>query len=121
MCEPVEERCGHLCIAKDLCTLGEAKVGGHELGRSGVSGFVDTRFDERLGSAALISIISAARAAAASQVEDETAADVPKDVGDDLADATDSVIGEYLSIGPVIYVDLGARVTVMVDRDLEIF
>jgi type IV secretory pathway VirB10-like protein len=35
--------------------------------------------------------------------------------------ATDSVIGDYLSIGPVIYVDQGARVTVMVDRDLEIF
>ena len=42
-------------------------------------------------------------------------------MGDDLADATDSVIGEYLSIGPVIYVDQGERVSVMVDRDLEIF
>jgi len=31
------------------------------------------------------------------------------------------VISDYLSIGPVIYVDQGARVTVMVDRDLEIF
>ena len=50
-----------------------------------------------------------------------TTADVLEDVGDDLADATDSVIGDYLSIGPVIYVDQGARVTVMVDRDLEIF
>ena len=48
-------------------------------------------------------------------------AEVLQDVGDDLADATDSVIGEYFSIGPVIYVDQGARVTVMVDRDLEIF
>ena len=71
--------------------------------------------------AALISIISAAPSVAAAQVEDETTADVLEDVGDDLADATDSVIGEYLSIGPVIYVDQGARVTVMVDRDLEIF
>ena len=44
-----------------------------------------------------------------------------EDIGNDLADATDSVIGDYLSIGPVIYVDQGARVTVMVDRDLEIF
>ncbi len=83
---------------------------------------MDTRFDERFGSAALISIISAAPpSVAAAQVEDETTADVLEDVGDDLANATDSVIGEYLSIGPVIYVDQGARVTVMVDRDLEIF
>ena len=102
-------------------TIQISSFGGDELGRSGVSGFVDTRFDERFGSAALISIISAAPSVAAGQVEDETAADVLEDVGDDLADATDSVIGEYLSIGPVIYVDQGARVTVMVDRDLEIF
>ena len=64
---------------------------------------------------------SAAPSAAAVNVQHETAADVLEDVGDDLADATDSVIGDYLSIGPVIYVDQGARVTVMVDRDLEIF
>ncbi|KHQ50043.1 TrbI/VirB10 family protein [Mameliella alba] len=95
--------------------------GGDALGRSGVTGFVDTRFDERFGSAALISIISAAPGAASAQVDDKTTGDVLKDVGDDLADATDSVIGDYLSIGPVLYVDQGARVTVMVDRDLEIF
>ena len=102
-------------------TVQISSFGGDELGRSGFTGFVDTRFDERFGSAALISIISAAPSVAAAQVEDETTADVLEDVGDDLADATDSVIGEYLSIGPVIYVDQGARVTVMVDRDLEIF
>jgi type IV secretion system protein VirB10 len=102
-------------------TVQISAFGGDALGRSGVTGFVDTRFDERFGSAALISIISAAPSVAAAQVENETTADVLEDVGDDLADATDSVIGEYLSIGPVIYVDQGARVTVMVDRDLEIF
>ena len=102
-------------------TIQISSFGGDELGRSGVTGFVDTRFDERFGSAALISLISAAPSAAAANVQDETAADVLEDVGDDLADATDSVIGDYLSIGPVIYVDQGARVTVMVDRDLEIF
>jgi len=102
-------------------TIQISSFGGDELGRSGVTGFVDTRFDERFGSAALISIISAAPSVAAAEAEDETTARVLEDVGDDLADATDSVIGEYLSIGPVIYVDQGARVTVMVDRDLEIF
>ena len=102
-------------------TVQISSFGGDELGSSGVTGFVDTRFDERFGSAALISIISAAPSVAAAQVEDETTGDVLEDVGDDLANATDSVIGEYLSIGPVIYVDQGERVTVMVDRDLEIF
>jgi len=108
-------------ILPDNQTIQISSFGGDELGRSGVTGFVDTRFDERFGSAALISLISAAPSAAAANVQDETTADVLEDVGDDLADATDSVIGDYLSIGPVIYVDQGARVTVMVDRDLEIF
>ena len=102
-------------------TIQISSFGGDELGRSGVTGFVDTRFDERFGSAALISLISAAPNAAAASVQNETTASVLEDVGNNLADATDSVIGDYLSIGPVIYVDQGARVTVMVDRDLEIF
>lgn len=102
-------------------TVQISSFGADELGRSGITGFVDTRFAERFGSAALISLISAAPSVAANQTEDEIAEDVLEDIGDDLADATDSVIGEYLSIGPVIYVDQGARITVMVDRDLEIF
>lgn len=102
-------------------TIQISAFGADELGRSGTTGFVDTRFAERFGSAALISLISAAPTVAANETEDELAEDVLEDIGDDLADATDSVIGEYLSIGPVIYVDQGARITVMVDRDLEIF
>ncbi|MEH6523734.1 TrbI/VirB10 family protein [Sulfitobacter sp.] len=102
-------------------TVTITSFGGDELGRSGVSGVVDTRFRERFGSAALISLITALPGAAAAQVEDEASAEVLEDVGDDLADSTDSVIGEYLAIGPVIYVDQGSRITVMVDRDLEIF
>lgn len=98
-----------------------SSFGGDELGRSGTTGFVDTRFDERFGSAALISLINALPGAAAAQVDDDTSAEVLEDVGDDLSDATGSVIDDYLSIGPVIYVEQGARVTVMVDRDLEIF
>ena len=30
-------------------------------------------------------------------------------------------MGQYLSIGPTIYVDQGSRITVMVVRDLEVF
>lgn len=102
-------------------TVQISSFGADELGRSGTAGFVDTRFAQRFGSAALISLIAAAPAVAANQTEDAIAEDVLEDVGGDLADATDTVIGEYLSIGPVIYVDQGARITVMVDRDLEIF
>lgn len=98
-----------------------SSFGGDELGRSGVTGVVDTRFGARFGSAALISLITALPGAAAAQVNDETTSEVLEDVGDDLSDSTDTVLGEYLAIGPVIYVDQGSRITVMVDRDVEIF
>ncbi|UWR98940.1 TrbI/VirB10 family protein [Phaeobacter inhibens] len=102
-------------------TVEISAFGGDQLGRSGTTGFVDSRFGTRFGSAALISLIGALPAVAAQNTEDEIASDVLEGIGEDLQDNAQSVIGEYLSVSPVIYVDQGARVTVMVDRDLEIF
>jgi type IV secretion system protein VirB10 len=102
-------------------TVEISAFGGDELGRTGTTGFVDTRFAQRFGSAALISLIGALPAAAAGQIEDEAAADIASDVGTDLRDSTQSVMQDYLAIRPVIHVDQGTRITVMVDRDLEIF
>ena len=108
-------------IMPDNQSVTISAFGGDELGRSGATGVVDTRFGQRFGSAALISLISAAPDVAASRVEDDDAATVIQEVGDDFSDATDDVISEYLSLSPIIYVDQGSRITVMVDRDLEIF
>lgn len=108
-------------ILPDNQTVQISAFGGDELGRSGTGGVVDTRFAERFGSAALISLIGALPAAAAGQIEDEAAADVASDVGSDLRDSTQSVMQDYLALKPVIHVDQGTRITVMVDRDLEIF
>ncbi|WP_386627857.1 TrbI/VirB10 family protein [Sulfitobacter geojensis] len=102
-------------------TVEISAFGGDELGRSGTTGFVDSRFGTRFGSAALISLIGALPAVAAQNTEDEIASDVLEGIGEDFQDSAQSFIGEYLSVSPVIYVDQGARVTVMVDRDLEIF
>jgi type IV secretion system protein VirB10 len=102
-------------------TVEISAFGGDELGRSGTTGFVDSRFGTRFGSAALISLIGALPAVAAQNTADEITSNVLEGIGEDLQDSAQSVIGEYLSVSPVIYVDQGARVTVMVDRDLEIF
>ena len=108
-------------ILPDNQTVEISAFGGDELGRTGTTGFVDTRFAQRFGSAALISLIGALPAAAAGQIEDEAAADIASDIGTDLRDSTQSVMQDYLAIRPVIHVDQGTRITVMVDRDLEIF
>ena len=107
-------------ILPDSQTVAISAFGGDELGRSGVTGDVDTRFGQRFGSAALISLIGAVPAAAAASIDDETTSDAASDVAGDLRDASRSVMQDYLSIRPVIRVPQGTRITVMVDRDLEI-
>ncbi|ATG38092.1 putative type IV secretion system protein VirB10 (plasmid) [Phaeobacter piscinae] len=98
-----------------------SSVGGDALGRSGLTGFVDTKFDERFGGAALISLIGAAPAVAADQISDDVSSDTAQRVAEDLQEATDSVIADQLSISPTIYVDQGSSVTVLVDRDVVVY
>jgi len=108
-------------ILPDNQTVEISAFGGDELGRTGTTGFVDTRFAQRFGSAALISLIGALPAVAAGQIEDTTTAGAARDVSGDLRDATQGVMQDFLAIRPLIHVDQGTRITVMVDRDLEIF
>ncbi|WP_299821965.1 TrbI/VirB10 family protein [uncultured Jannaschia sp.] len=92
--------------------------GADALGMSGQAGTVDSRFRQRFGSAALISLIGAGPDVV---IRDDTrgdAADAMQDVGDDLANATQGVMGAYLNAGPVIYIDQGVDMTVFVNRDL---
>ena len=42
-------------------------------------------------------------------------------VSNAVTGATESAIGKYVSMPPTITVNQGTRITVMVDRDLEIF
>ena len=99
-----------------------ASYGADRLGRSGTGGAVDTRFAERFGGAALISIIGAAPAlAAAEMTDDQDTQEVIEDVGTDFQIATQSAVNDILSISPVIYVKQGAAVSIIVDRDLEFF
>jgi type IV secretion system protein VirB10 len=108
-------------LTPDGTSMQIASVGGDQLGRSGLTGLVDTKFDERFGGAALISIIGAAPAVAANSTEDEVTREVLEEVGNDLEDATSSVIADQVSISPTIYVDQGAMVTVLVDRDVVVY
>ena len=107
-------------LTPDGTSMQIASVGGDQLGRSGLTGLVDTKFDERFGGAALISLIGAAPAVAASSVQDDVTQDVLDEIGSDLENATSSVIADQVSISPTIYVDQGAMVTVLVDRDIVI-
>ena len=108
-------------LTPDGTSMEIAAEGGDQLGRSGLTGLVDTKFAERFGGAALISVIGTAPAVAAESANNETTSIVLGDVGSDLQDAVGSVIADQVSIAPTIYVDQGASVTVLVDRDVVIY
>ena len=107
-------------ITPDGQSVTIAAYGADELGRSGTDGRIDRRLGTRFGSAALVSLISALPSAAAASVDDPLAAELAEELGGDVEDASRSVLDEYLSVAPTITVDQGARITVMVDRDLEL-
>ena len=95
-----------------------ASYGADDLGRSGTTGQVYRHFLKRFGAATMISIIGAAPTLASNQASNEAGQDALQNVSADLLGQTASVIGEYLSIPPTIRVDQGARISVILDRDL---
>ena len=92
--------------------------GADALGMSGQAGTVDTRFRQRFGSAALISLMGAGPDVIVGRDTGGQTSDAVQDVGDDLSTATQGVVADYLKAGPVIYIDQGTTMTVFVNRDL---
>ncbi len=108
-------------ITPDGQSVTISAYGADELGRSGTTGRIDRRLGTRFGSAALVSLISALPSAAAASLDDPLAADLAEELGEGAEDAAGSVLDQYLSVPPTITIDQGARITVMVDRDLELY
>ena len=96
-----------------------ASFGADDQGRSGVTGTVNNRFGLRFGSAALLSIIGAGPSLAAASQDNEIGADAAERISENFAQTTNAVIGQYATLPPVIAVQPGASVSVIVDRDLE--
>ena len=92
--------------------------GADQLGMSGQSGQVDTRFRQRFGSAALISLITLGPQFILKEGTSDTSRDAAEDLSSDLENTTQGVMAEYLTLGPVIYIDQGTAISVMVNRDL---
>jgi type IV secretion system protein VirB10 len=105
-------------VTPDGASVELGGYGADGLGRSGQSGSVDTRFGQRFGSAALISLMGAGPEVVISRGSGGIASDTAQDIGADLSTATQDVMADYLSAGPVISIDQGAYMTVFVNRDL---
>lgn len=109
-------------ILPDNQTVEIGAYGGDAIGRSGVEGAVNTHFGARFGSAALISLIGLAPAIAlADEDDDDSTSDVADAISQNMMGATSSALDDYLNRQPTIAIKQGSLVTIMVDRDLEIF
>jgi type IV secretion system protein VirB10 len=95
--------------------------GGDAQGRSGITGNVNTRFGQRFGSALLVSLLAAAPTVVASNRSDDVSSDTAETLTSDLSDSLSPVFDTYLNLPPIITASPGAAITVMVDRDLEIW
>jgi len=99
-----------------------AAYGTDRIGRSGLPGTVRNHFLQRFGTAALISVIGAVPdIAAAKYAGSEVASDTAENVGNDLGEAVNTVMADYLRIPPTISVTQGAIVMVRVDADIEFY
>jgi type IV secretion system protein VirB10 len=94
-----------------------ASPGTDALGRSGVTGEVDTRFRERFGAAILISLIEAATAALiASQTEGDSSVVIAPQ---GASNVVSEVVRQTVNIPPTIRVAQGGRMQVLVARDVS--
>jgi type IV secretion system protein VirB10 len=98
-----------------------AAYGTDRIGRSGLPGKVRNHFLQRFGTAALISVIGAVPTLAAEKYDDEVASETAENLGNDLGEAVNEVMADYLSIPPTISVNQGAVVMVRVDADIEFY
>jgi type IV secretion system protein VirB10 len=94
-----------------------ASPGTDALGRSGVTGQVDTHFSERFGAALLLSVIDSAAIALANsqQSSDATVIVTPQGSQDVIAE----VVRQSADIPPTIRVAQGSRVQVFVARNID--
>lgn len=102
-----------------------AATGVDRLGRGGQNGNVDTRFFQRFGTAVLITSITAIPSflandeATGNNSTTQAATGVAQDASDDLKDATEDVLEEYLKLPPIIRIPQGTLLNVLVNQDLD--
>lgn len=94
-----------------------ASPGTDALGRSGVTGEVDTHFRERFGAAILISLIDAGSAALATAQSEGGASVVIAPQGG--SEVMSEVLRQTVNIPPTIRVAQGGRMQVLVARDVS--
>lgn len=104
-------------------------IGADSLGRSGLTGHVDSKFRERFGAAILLSIVGGgasyltgygSQAASGGSGEAQRAEDIARaTIAQTFSDMANQVLGDSLKIPPTISIAQGERIFVFVRQDLD--
>lgn len=107
-------------VTPDGRSIRMQSYGADQLGRSGVTGKVNSRWGQKFAAAALVSIFAAAPQIAAQDINDEDVRDTVSEIGANLADTLADSLKPYIELKPIIKVKQGTLITVIVNQDIEI-
>lgn len=106
-------------IRPDGVTVQVGSFGTDQLGRSGLDGQIDTHFFKRFGSSILLTLIEGGIQAGVAAIDDDDAAGIALDGGQNFSRAAELALENSINIPPTIHVDQGKRIKVFVGRDLD--
>ncbi len=106
-------------LRQDGVSVNISSMGTDDLGRSGLSGDLDTHFFERFGSSILLSLIDAGLQIGVSSLGDQNSATVALESGSDFSKSAEIALENSIAIPPTIRVDQGKRIKVFVAKDLD--
>ncbi len=106
-------------IRPDGVSINIGSIGTDALGRSGLSGAVNTHFMKRFGSSILLSMIDGALDALVSSLSDSNSSSVSLNGGNDFSRSAEIALENSIGIKPTIHIDQGSRIKIFVGQDLD--
>lgn len=106
-------------LRSDGVSINIGSYGTDDLGRSGLSGDLDTHFLERFGSSILLSMIDTGMQIGANSLDNQNSATVAIESGQDVSSAAQVALDNSIAIPPTVHVDQGKRIKVFVSKDLD--
>ncbi|MCY1740706.1 type IV secretion system protein VirB10 [Ensifer sp. SL37] len=114
-------------LSSDGTSVSLGSYGTDDLGRSGLTGFVDKHYLERFGAASVLSIVGGVSSYIAGLGSSGTSSSDGSDaqtqaqqtVAQTMSEMANMALQDSINIPPTIFVDQGAQIMVFVRRDLD--
>ncbi|NTG05121.1 TrbI/VirB10 family protein [Agrobacterium rhizogenes] len=120
-------------LRSDGTSVALGSYGTDDLGRSGLSGFVDKHYLERFGAAAVLSMVggvssfvaglnsdgSSSSGSSSSSTSSDAQTQAQQTLSQTMAEMANIALKDSINIPPTIYVDQGTEIMVFVRKDLD--